>query len=59
MCLATDSSVFGIGAALYQVIHNKIYYIGFVARRLAPSETRWGLSKRKLAAVAYAFKRFH
>ncbi|KAG2189718.1 hypothetical protein INT46_002651, partial [Mucor plumbeus] len=59
MCLATDSSAFGIGAALYQVIHNKIYYIGFVARRLAPSETRWGSSKRELAAVAYAFQRFH
>lgn len=59
MCLATDSSAFGIGAALYQVIHNKVYYIGFVARRLAPSETRWGSSKRELAAVAYAFQRFH
>ncbi|CEP12812.1 hypothetical protein [Parasitella parasitica] len=59
MCLATDSSAFGIRAALCQVIHNKVYYIGFVARRLAPSETRWGSSKREFAAVAYAFQRFH
>jgi len=59
MCLVTDSSAFGIGAALYQVINNRVYYLGFIARRLAPSETRWGSSKRELAAVAYAFQRFH
>jgi hypothetical protein len=26
---------------------------------LSPSEQRWGSSKRKLAAVVYAFKKFH
>ena len=59
ICVVTDSSAYAIGAAMYQVIGNKIKYLGFIARSLSPSEQRWGSSKRELAAVVYAFKKFH
>jgi hypothetical protein len=59
ICVVTDSSAYAIGAAMYQVINNKIKYLGFIARSLGPSEQRWGSSKRELAAVVYAFKKFH
>ncbi|KAK4519471.1 uncharacterized protein ATC70_009707 [Mucor velutinosus] len=59
ICVVTDSSAYAIGAAMYQVINNKVKYLGFIARSLGPSEQRWGSSKRELAAVVYAFKKFH
>ncbi|CEP18551.1 hypothetical protein [Parasitella parasitica] len=57
-CLVTDSSAYGIGACLYQVINNRIYYNSFIARKLSPSERRYGSSKRELLAVVYAFTKF-
>ena len=44
--------------AMYQIIGNKIKYFGFIAYSLSLSEQRRGSSKRELAAVAYAFKKF-
>jgi transposase InsO family protein len=57
-CLVTDASAYGIGACLYQVINNRIYYNGFIARKLSASEQRYGSSKRELLAVVYAFTKF-
>ena len=57
-CVVTDASAFGISACLYQVIKNKIYYMGFAARSLTPSERKWGSSKRELLAVVYAFTKY-
>lgn len=56
--LVTDSSAVGIGCCLYQIIHNRIYYIGFLARSLTPCEQRWGIFKRELLAVVYAFTKY-
>ncbi|CEP11493.1 hypothetical protein [Parasitella parasitica] len=58
MCLVTDSSAFGIGACLYQVKKSRIYYLGFIARKLTSCEMRWGSTKRELLAVVYAFKKY-
>ncbi|KAK4517143.1 glutamate--cysteine ligase [Mucor velutinosus] len=57
-CLVTDASAYGIGACLYQVIKKRIYYNGFIARKLSASEQRYGSSKRELLAVVYAFNKF-
>ncbi|KAG1121633.1 hypothetical protein G6F42_012242 [Rhizopus arrhizus] len=57
-CLVTDSSAYGIGACLYQVINKRIYYNGFIARKLSASEQRYGSTKRELLAVVYAFTKF-
>ncbi|KAG1121700.1 hypothetical protein G6F42_012177 [Rhizopus arrhizus] len=57
-CLVTDASAYGIGACLYQVINKRIFYNGFIARKLSPSEQRYGSSKRELLAVVYAFTKF-
>jgi hypothetical protein len=57
-CLVTDSSAYGIGACLYQVINKQIFYNGFVARKISPSERRYGSTKRELLAVVYAFTKF-
>ena len=57
-CLVTDASAYGIGACLYQVINNRIYYNSFIARKLSASEQRYGSSKRELLAVVYAFTKF-
>ncbi|CEP19873.1 hypothetical protein [Parasitella parasitica] len=35
-CLVTDSSAYGIGACIYQVISNQIYHNDFIARKLLP-----------------------
>jgi transposase InsO family protein len=57
-CLVTDASAYGIGACLYQVINKRIFYNGFIARKLSASEQRYGSSKRELLAVVYAFNKF-
>ncbi|KAK4513869.1 uncharacterized protein ATC70_005875 [Mucor velutinosus] len=57
-CLVTNASSYGIGACLYQVIKKRIYYNGFIARKLSASEQRYGSSKRELLAVVYAFNKF-
>ena len=57
--VVTDSSVYAVGAAMYQVIGNKIKYLGFIARGLSPSGQRWGGFIHELAAVVYAFKIFY
>jgi hypothetical protein len=43
---------------MYQIIGNKIKYLGFIACSLSLSEQRQGSSKRELVAVTYAFKKF-
>jgi hypothetical protein len=58
MCLVTDSSAYGIGAILYQVIDNEICYNGFVASTLNIHEQLYGSSKRELLSICYAFVRF-
>ena len=58
MYLVTDSSAYGIGACLYQVKKKRIYYLGFIARKLTSCEMRWGSTKRELLAVVYAFKKY-
>ena len=58
MYLVTDSSAYGIGACLYQVKKKRVYYLGFIARKLTSCEMRWGSTKRELLAVVYAFKKY-
>lgn len=58
MCLVTDSSAYGVGACLYQVKKGRVYYLGFIARKLTSCEMRWGSTKRELLAVVYAFKKY-
>jgi hypothetical protein len=43
--VVTDGSAYVIISAMYQVIGNKIKYLGFIARILSPSEQKWGSSK--------------
>ncbi|KAK4513830.1 U3 snoRNP protein [Mucor velutinosus] len=57
-CLVTNASAYGIGTCLYQVIKKRIYYNGFIARKLSASEQRYGSSKREFLAVVYAFNKF-
>ena len=56
--LVTDACDYGIGGCLYQVIHNEVKYIGFVARTLTPTERRYGSSRRELLAVVYSFTKW-
>ncbi|CEP16226.1 hypothetical protein [Parasitella parasitica] len=57
-CLVTNSSACGIGVCVYQVINNRIYDIGFIARKLSPTDRRYGSSERELLAVVYPFTKF-
>ena len=57
--VATDASNTGIGAVLYQVIHDKTYHIGFMARSLSPSERNYSTTKRELLAIVFALNKFH
>ncbi|KAG2191020.1 hypothetical protein INT47_002680, partial [Mucor saturninus] len=57
-CVVTDSSAYGYGAALYQVINKEVKYIGFIARTISDVERRWGSFRRELAAVVFVFTKF-
>jgi putative transposase len=57
--VATDASVSGIGAMLYQVIDEEVQYVAFASRKLSVSERNYSTTKRELLAVVYAFAKFH
>ena len=57
--VATDASVTGIGGIMYQIIDDKIRYIGMASRKLSVSEQNYSTTKRELLAVVYMFKKFH
>ncbi|EPB92027.1 hypothetical protein HMPREF1544_01090 [Mucor circinelloides 1006PhL] len=45
--LVTDSSsAYGIGACLYQVKKKRVYYLGFIARKLTPIDNEWLWGKK-------------
>jgi putative transposase len=57
--VATDASVTGIGAMLYQVIANEVKFVALASRKLTVSERNYSTTKRELLAVVYAFEKFH
>lgn len=57
--VATDASVTGIGAMLYQIIDNEVKFVAFASRKLSISERNYSTTKRELLAVVYAFDKFH
>ena len=59
MYVATDASLFGIAACLFQRINGKDHYISFMARALNKSERNYSATKRELLAVVFALTKFH
>jgi transposase InsO family protein len=57
--VATDASVTGIGAMLYQVIADEVKFVALASRKLTVSERNYSTTKRELLAVVYAFEKFH
>jgi transposase InsO family protein len=57
--VATDASVSGIGAMLYQIIDNEVKFVALASRKLSVSERNYSTTKRELLAVVYAFAKFH
>lgn len=58
--VATDASDVGVGAVLYQLgPDDKMYINGFMARALSKSERNYGVTKKELLAIIFAFQKFH
>ena len=57
--VATDASVYGVAAVLYQKDqHERHQYVSFVSSSLSPSQRRWSTTKRELYAIVLALKKF-
>jgi len=56
--VATDSSQYGVGAVLYQVIEDKISYIRFASSSLNSGQRNYSATKRELLAIIFALNRF-
>ena len=56
--VATDSSQFGNGAVLYQLISGKTRYIQFFAKALNKSQINYPATKRELLAIVQSLKAF-
>jgi hypothetical protein len=55
--VATEASVTGIGAILYQVIADDVKFVALASRKLTVSESNYSTTKRELLAVVYAFEK--
>ena len=57
--VATDASLYGVAAVLYQRDqHGRDQYISFVSSSLSPSQRRWSTTKRELYAIVLALQKF-
>ena len=56
--VATDSSQFGNGAVLYQVIDGETKYISFFSKSLNKGQVNYPATKRELLAIVQAIKAF-
>jgi transposase InsO family protein len=57
--VGTDASDRGLGAVLYQEMGDQtIAYISFAARSLSTGECNYGATKRELAAIIFALRKF-
>ena len=73
--VATDASNFGLGAVIFQtdledhkyskdmdiqtLLNAKKFYINFASRSLSAGERNYSATKRELAGIVFALKRFH
>jgi hypothetical protein len=58
MHVASDASAYGIGGIIYQVIHDKIYYISFAARSLSKNQVAYSTNRREILGCIYLFTKF-
>ena len=58
LLVATDASLFGVGAVLYQEYDEKCHYISFFSKALNPAQRNYPATKRELLAIVYALKAF-
>ncbi|EIE89635.1 hypothetical protein RO3G_14346 [Rhizopus delemar RA 99-880] len=57
--VATDASLYGVAAVLYQKDeHDRDKYISFISSSLTPSQRRWSTTKRELYAIVLALNKF-
>lgn len=57
--VATDASLYGVGAVLYQRDDKgRDKYISFISSSLSPSQRRWNTTKRELYAIVVALKKY-
>lgn len=57
--VATDASLVGLGAVLYQVIDDITCYIAFESRSLAQHQKAYPTTLRELLAILFALSKFH
>ena len=55
----TDTSAYGIGGVIYQVINQEINYNAFAARALTATECRYLTNKREPLTIVYIFDKFY
>jgi hypothetical protein len=55
--VAIDTSQYGVGAVLYQVINGKKRYVEFAAKLLIGGQKNYSAVKKELLAIIYALKK--
>jgi RNase H-like domain found in reverse transcriptase len=56
--VGTDSSQYGVGAILYQLVNRKVRYIAFATKALNSSQKNYPATKRELLATMFALLRW-
>lgn len=59
LSIATDASLHGVGAVLYQTIDNERVYLQFAAKSLNAAQVNYPAGKRELLAIIFALRSFH
>ena len=55
--LKTDASDYGIGAYLYQVIHDVDHHVFFISKSLVKEQLNWSVPEKECYAIWYALKK--
>ena len=59
LIVSCDSSIYGIGACLFQHYNGKNHFIELASRSLTSTQQNYGSTKREVLALVFALKRFH
>ena len=58
LLVATDASLYAVGAVLYQETSQGLQYVSFASKSLSPAQINYSATKRELLAIVFALSKF-
>ena len=58
LLVATDASLYAVGAVLYQETDQGLQYVSFASKALSPAQVNYSATKRELLAIVFALSKF-